>query len=88
MHLREEFAIEEPGRGIRIGSVSFDANWRAWQPAEREFVVTATDSRCDLLAMLIERHDGVAYRVQMAGAPILERDWWAGKPQWKMTILG
>jgi hypothetical protein len=88
MHYNKEFAIKIPGRDGRIGTVSLDADWRARQPDEMEFIVIATDWNCNLLAMLIEWRNGVAYRVQMASAPIDQWDWGRGKPQRKMIILG
>lgn len=82
---QEEFTVMGDD-GSRVGTICLDPAWREKQLDALEFIVVATDSRCDLLAMLIVWDRGVAFRVQMTSDPIRQKDWRGSRR--KMIILG
>jgi len=93
----EEFAVQEPEK-LRfpfspssspdtLSTIRLDPTWRRGQPLEMEFIVITTDENCNLLAMMIEWRNGVAYRIQMASSPISPLKWYRANSQRKMIIL-
>jgi hypothetical protein len=78
--------------GNHIGDVLLDSDWRSQKPQQLEFILIAFyfETSRDILPMLIEWNDGIAYRVQMMRelAPIKQDVWMSAKPQRKLIVLG
>jgi len=78
--------------GKHIGDVLLDSDWRSQKPQQLEFILVAfhLETSYDVLPMLIEWDNSIAYRVQMMRelAP-MERDvWMSAKPERKLIVLG
>jgi hypothetical protein len=97
----QEFFLEDIGTectytistsfGLRITTFSASKSWLAQRRSTLEFVLVACTLQGELLLMLIEWIDGIAYRVAPAlGAEfrIMQDDWMACKPEKKMIVLG
>ncbi|OCL05399.1 HET-domain-containing protein [Glonium stellatum] len=91
----ELMAVRHPITNSSIGAINLHREWRAKQAENLEFIVLARcckhRSRPDymqgLYVMLIDRIDGVAYRVQITQYPIREDAWISVNPEWKLISL-
>ena len=78
--------------GNHIGDILLDSDWRSHKPQQLEFILVAfhLETGYDILPMLIEWDNSIAYRVQMMRelAPIAQDVWMSAKPQRKLIALG
>jgi hypothetical protein len=78
--------------GNHIGDVLLDSDWRFRKPQQLEFILIAIhlETSYDILPMVIDWDNGIAYRVQMMRelAPIEQNVWMSLKPQRKLIVLG
>jgi len=104
------FSLVGPSKSRRLVTMLFiDAEWRAQQPDELEFIVIARNTfgfklqfertapmlkefwppgQAGLYVMLVERKDGLVFRVQMAPDPVPIEIWNSLKLEWKYIVMG
>jgi hypothetical protein len=82
-------------RGDSVGIIYLNEIWRQAQPDKLEFIVICScdlrdrrSGNSDLMLLLIERQDWVAFRVQRIDTPIAQDVWAAERPEWKFFVLG